>query len=351
MRGTTIAIVCAAGAACGEVKNPAADGGATDAGEGADATAVDSGPDAAPEPCRVSYTVLNPPTGAARDVYTALVDGSGEVNVSTDSADDFGPRFARTGRLLFLTSRDAREVWTSGPRGEEARRVVASAQFAAWSRDGARLAIGRMDGLWIASADGLIETKISDRAPAEVMEFSPDDRAVLFHAFDGDVYSVPVAGGATVNLTRTPAVSEYGPTFSPDGKRIAYGRTPDGGRPDVWTMAADGSDAVNLTAGSPKGDNDPVWGADGWIYFGSDREGTYRVFRVPESGGVAVRVTDNAGTGFRDGDTPVDVSADGVLLFERNAARVATVRTDGTGLHLFDAAPARAGNLSCGVSR
>ena len=346
-------VYAATGAACGEVKAPGLDSNpsAVDAREGEpDGGVGDAAPDAAPEPCRVTYAVLNPPTGSAHDVYTSLIDGSGEVNVSTDSADDFGPRFARTGRLLYLTTRDAREVWTSGPRGEDARRVVASAQFAAWSRDGARLAIGRMDGLYVTSADGLVEAKVSDKAPAGPPEFSPDDRAVVFQAFDGDIYSVPVGGGPTVNLTQTPGVSEHGPTYSPDGGRIAFSRVSDTMKPDIWTMTASGGDAANLTAGSPKGDTSPLWGPDGWIYFSSEREGAYRVFRIPEGGGVAHRVTDNAGTGFRAGDDPVDVSRDGVLLFERDHERVGIVRTDGTGLRLLDAVPARAGNLSCGVA-
>lgn len=50
---------------------------------------------------------------------------------------------------------------------------------------------------------------------------SPSGKRVLFEA-RGDVFSVPVEHGFVENLTHTPAAAERFPTWSPDGKHVAF---------------------------------------------------------------------------------------------------------------------------------
>src|SRR5262249_49586929 len=61
----------------------------------------------------------------------------------------------------------------------------------------------------------------------------------------------------------------------------------------------------------------PMWGTDGFIYFVSDRDNKSQsnLWKVPEKGGDAVRVTN-----FTDGDVRFPaISADGkVIVFERD---------------------------------
>ena len=75
------------------------------------------------------------------------------------------------------------------------------------------------------------------------------------------------------------------PAWSPDGSRIAYwgvrGRT---GQRDIWTVAADGSDAggggVPVTEDTAL-DWSPTWSPDGrYLYFSSTRGGTMNLWRV-----------------------------------------------------------------------
>ena len=61
--------------------------------------------------------------------------------------------------------------------------------------------------------------------------FSPDGRFVAYISDVGgnekfDIYLVPLAGGDPVNLTNTPDVSEQNPVFSPDGGLMAVSRKP-----------------------------------------------------------------------------------------------------------------------------
>ena len=104
---------------------------------------------------------------------------------------------------------------------------------------------------------------------------------------------VPANASAVIltQITNTPYL-DGGPSWSPDGTRIAFGsnRT---GLTQVWLMDADGSDQVQLTNLGV----DVVghtWSADGqWIVFTALTEGTEELYRIPVTGGVAVRITFN----------------------------------------------------------
>jgi Tol biopolymer transport system component len=81
----------------------------------------------------------------------------------------------------------------------------------------------------------------------------------------GDIWVVNRNGRGARDLTRSGGDSH--PSWSPDGSRIAFDRT--GVYPqhseDVWVMNADGSNAVNVTAGLSDGSgfSEPTWSPDG----------------------------------------------------------------------------------------
>lgn len=66
------------------------------------------------------------------------------------------------------------------------------------------------------------------------------------------------------------------PQWSPSGQRIADYRN----RRDIWTIAADGSDA-RAVSDDAAADWNPVWSADGkYLYFASDRQALASLWRV-----------------------------------------------------------------------
>src|SRR5262245_5116895 len=69
-------------------------------------------------------------------------------------------------------------------------------------------------------ADARKITFTTSEATWSSLDVSPDGQTVVFDLL-GDIYSIPIAGGAAKRLTSGPAYDTQ-PRFSPDGKTIAF---------------------------------------------------------------------------------------------------------------------------------
>jgi len=75
--------------------------------------------------------------------------------------------------------------------------------------------------------------------------FSPDGRSIAYvsnHGGQWDVYVGLVTGGSPVRVTNEPGL-ELRPRWSPDGSRIAFGRLGEKGLVDIWVTSALGGEA------------------------------------------------------------------------------------------------------------
>ncbi|MEO8649329.1 MAG: S41 family peptidase [Acidobacteriota bacterium] len=108
---------------------------------------------------------------------------------------------------------------------------------------------------------------------------SPKGERALFAA-RGDIFTAPVEKGGTRNLTRTSSANDRFPSWSPDGKTVAY-MSDKSGEDEVWLAAQDGSTPPQqLTSGSKGQKYPPTFSSDGKSIAFSDKDGRVYVTTV-----------------------------------------------------------------------
>jgi tricorn protease len=236
------------------------------------------------------------------------------------------------GRIAFTYLAD---IWTADEDGKNVKRITANKARDAYPRfspDGRWIAFssdrnGNFDVFVVPSEGGTPKQLTFHSADDTVLGWTPDSRAVLFASSRGDdfmskLYTVSIDGGIERNAGADMGVNAC---YSPDGKKLAINRKGQvywrkyyhgAMNTDVTVMDVAERKFTDVTDYDGM-DSWPMWSSDGHIYFVSDREGNglTNIWRVPEAGGKADRVTS-----FKNGDVRFPaISADGkVIVFEHD---------------------------------
>jgi imidazolonepropionase-like amidohydrolase/Tol biopolymer transport system component len=155
------------------------------------------------------------------------------------------------------------------------------------------------------------------------VDVSPDGQRIAFDLL-GDIYTMPIAGGAPTRITSGLAF-DMQPRFSPDGRLIAF--TSDrGGGDNIWVMNADGTAARAITRETFRLLNAPTWSRDGQYiaarkHFTTQRSlGTGEIWLYHVSGvGDGVPLVERPNPQFQKELGEPAYSADGrSIFFSRN---------------------------------
>jgi tricorn protease len=104
----------------------------------------------------------------------------------------------------------------------------------------------------------------------ESAAISPNGARAVFEA-RGELFSVPAKDGPTRNLTRTQGTRERAPSWSPDGRWIAY-LSDASGEYEIWVRAQDGSgEPRQITKKGEVWRFEPVWSPDSEMLVFGDR--------------------------------------------------------------------------------
>jgi Tol biopolymer transport system component len=172
--------------------------------------------------------------------------------------------------------------------------VTRSAAATGSARAGARIVFSCGGEVCVMNADGSGRRTLT-RHPAYNFEpsWSPDGRRIAFasnrdrNGDSLDVYVMNASGGDQRRVTRTKGgTSSIDPAWSPDGRRIAF--SSDG----IHVVNVDGSGLRRLTR---TWDETPAWSPDGRrIAFTSRRDGDYEVYVMNADGTGQRNLTRNA---------------------------------------------------------
>ena len=236
-------------------------------------------------------------------------------------------------RITFMSTRSERngEIFLMNSDGKRVRRLTKHPQYdaePAWSPDGQKIVFvsfrdeHRRPGgrstygeIYLMNPDGtnLINLTQSPEKPDKSPTWSPDGKQIAFISaeifrvdgvFHFDIWVMAADGGNPRNLTNHPA-REWTPAWSPDGLRIAF--TSNRNRDwefeahpneEVYIVNADGTNLINLT-NHPARDSSPDWSSDGKrIAFSSDRDGNSEIYVMNADGTNPINLTNHpAGDG------------------------------------------------------
>ena len=145
---------------------------------------------------------------------------------------------------------------------------------------------GKRYRLVISDADGQnIRNAMNSSEPIISPSWSPDGKKVAYVSFEDRkpvIYVHELATGRRIPLSNQKG-NNSAPAWAPDGKKLAISLSKDGNT-QIYSINADGSNLQRLTRGRTI-DTEPQYSADGrYIYFTSDRGGNPQIYRMSAEG-------------------------------------------------------------------
>ena len=278
----------------------------------------------------VSYRDGNP------EIYVMDADGKNQRRLTNHLADDDSPSWSpdgkriafvskafesdRDGEVHFRDGRPTSEIYVMDVDGGNPQNLTLNPgrDFSpAWSPDGKRIAFssnreGRFNyEIYVMGADGGNPQRLTNDPHADIQpSWSPDGRRIVFSArraghfetkfsITNEIYVMEADGRNQRRLTKNPH-DDLSPSWSPDGKRIAFSARRDGHVADKWgltyeiyVMDADGRNEQRLTENGVY-EGQPSWSPDSRrIAFVSDRDGNYEIYVMDADGGNQLNLSNN----------------------------------------------------------
>jgi len=238
----------------------------------------------------------------AKEIFVMDYDGANPGAITGNQSINLSPRWSPDGRLIAYTSYRNNNPDLYVLNFDSGRRDVLSAQQGlnatpAWSPDGQWLAIAMSasggTNLFLMPKNGGSQRPLTAGPAISVSpSFSPNGRQIVFNSDRGgtpQIYIMDVDGS---NLQRLTFQGNYNasPRWSPRGGKIVFMCRAGGNQ--ICLINPDGSGLQQLT--SAGNNEDPTWSPDGrHIAFSSTRSGHRDIFVMHADGTEQRRLTNN----------------------------------------------------------
>jgi tricorn protease len=189
------------------------------------------------------------------------------------------------------------------------------------------------DDVWVTSVDGAAPRPLTFHSTDDQVQYwTPDGKGVVITSSRGPspwgspFYIVPLDGGRPMPMPMDRAAAGM---ISQDGTKVAFNRLGfrywrkhyrGNNNTDIWVQDLASKKIRQLTDQNVKQfrkhtqDAHPMWGADGQIYFMSERDGIFNIWKISPEGGKPSQVTSHK----TDGVQYPSISPDGKTIVYEN---------------------------------
>lgn len=222
-------------------------------------------PRISPDNSRIAFSSLGRDGWAIR-MYSLDLGRMVSFPGGSAGGNNFSPAWSADGtKIAFSSARSgAPEIWVADASGGNMHQLTAFRRAdvsPTWNpRTNAQIAFvsGRtgLPQIYIMDQDGANVQRMTDGGYAISPSWSPNGQFLTFSwnrkygpgAPGGqDIYVMDIASKRWMQLTHESGSNDF-PCWSPDGRHIVFERTM-GGKSDIWTMLADGTQQQQLTHG------------------------------------------------------------------------------------------------------
>jgi len=203
------------------------------------------------------------------DIYSMDMNGSNIRQLTGDGDDEGGPSWSPDGKLIaydrkqYISAQgfienpnwDIYRMNADGSQQVQLTNESANELEPAWSPDGAKVVFlsdinGKNFDLYIMNVDGSdIKQLTKDSANETEPAWSPDGKQIIFESDRNgnlQLFIMNIDGSNLIQLTSDRSNSANA-TWSPDGKHIIFESDRDTGNANIYVINADGSNIIQLT--------------------------------------------------------------------------------------------------------
>ena len=261
----------------------------------------------APRTAKIAFTSFR---GGNDDIYLMDADGKNQRNLTNHPGFDYSPAWSPDGRrIAFYSQRpEGSGLYVMDADGKNQRYLTPAGQHnppAEWSPDGNKIALtwevegldgegfdgvgdGKQFDIAVIDANGGIPRNLTNHPGEDACPtWSPDGKQIAFYSSGRIGIGIFVMNSDGSNQRRlTPErTGDLYPDWSPDGKKIAFESSRKNGKADIYVMNADGTNRRRLTKHLAH-DRYPAWSPDSQsIIFYSERDGPSGEIYVMDANG------------------------------------------------------------------
>lgn len=205
------------------------------------------------------------------ELFSVNADGTGVTQLTKNGQADWGPSYAGTTLYFFRTVSGADEIYRMAATGGNEVRLTTNTWFDVLpvltpngkkiifdsDRNGATRQANY--DLYSMNPDGTGQTRLTTNAGQDWYHAVSPDGTTIAYQCDDHINLMNVDGSNIRRLTSPAGYRDARPTFSPDGRYLAFATNRDGNW-EIYRMKIDGTGVTRLT-NNTWNDTAPAWGA------------------------------------------------------------------------------------------